>query len=157
MWQKGRLEDIQLCQGPPLSLWDPVQLDWHHQGHAPFAPSALYHENNHNGTQSHNYSHSSFAKLSCQLCPTDGKGHSMRQTFHSCSSGHTFGLLICILHSYSNQSCSVLPKEKIAVPYDRSLLTLMFSQDTNRDFEWRDTLGAFETSCGCPPSHSLCH
>jgi hypothetical protein len=51
----------------------------------------------------------------------------------------------------------VLPKEKIPVPCDGSLLTLMFSQDTNRDFEWRDSLGAFETSCGCPPSHSLCH
>ncbi len=37
MCRKGRLENLQLCQGPPLSLWDPVQLYRHHQGHAPFA------------------------------------------------------------------------------------------------------------------------
>jgi hypothetical protein len=38
MCHKGRLENLQLCQGPPHSLWDPVQLLYqHHQRHAPFA------------------------------------------------------------------------------------------------------------------------
>ncbi len=102
---KRRLENLHLYQGPPLSLWDPVQLYWHHQGHTPFAPSALNTMTNTNCAQCQNRSQPLIAKCADEWCSTDGQDHRKRQTFHSYSSGHTFGFLIRILHKCSNWRC----------------------------------------------------